>query len=145
MKKLPFCTLSAAALFVVCGIASLLYFPRHPEPFSLLFPLLWDFAMVGIGLGLVFRCEVARKAGIIWSIFCIVASLAIGVTIAVWALPQHHESLGNERIAFMAVAVLFGVLFGAWQLRVLRSPTALAWTAPSRDAEAASHPTVRHG
>jgi hypothetical protein len=130
MKKLPFCTLSAGALFVVLGTITLFSLAPRPEPFGLLFPLLWDLVMVGIGLGIIFRCEVARKAGVIWSIFCIIASLAVGVVAILWVLPQHAESLGTQRVVFMVVTIVFGLLFGAWQLRVLRSPTALSWTNP---------------
>ena len=127
MKKLPFCTLSAGALFVILGTLTVFYLAPRPEPFGLLFPLLWDLVMVGIGLGIIFRCEVARKAGMIWSIFCVLASLAVGVVVFLWVMPQHPESLGTRRIVFMFVTVIFGVLFGAWQLLVLRSPTALTW------------------
>jgi hypothetical protein len=127
MKKLPFCTLSAGALFVILGTLTVLYLAPRPEPFGLLFPLLWDIVMVGIGLGIVFRCEVARKAGFVWSIFCIIASLAVGVVALLWVMPQHPESLGTRRIVFMFLAVAFGVLFGIWQLMVLRNPNALPW------------------
>lgn len=128
MKKMPFCTLSAGALFAILGTLALFYLSPRPEPFGLLFPLLWDLVMVGIGLGIIFRCEVARKAGVIWGIFCIVVSLAVGVVTFLWVIPQHPESLGTRRIVFMFLAVGFGLLFGAWQLLVLRSPTALSWT-----------------
>jgi hypothetical protein len=127
MKKLPFCTLSAGALFAVLGTLTLFYLAPRPEPFGLLFPLAWDLVMVGIGLGIIFRCEVARKAGMVWSIFCILMSLAVGVVAFLWILPQHPESLGTRRIVFMSVAVTFGVLFSVWQIFVLKSPTALSW------------------
>lgn len=128
MKKLPFCTLSAGALFVILGTVALFYLAPRPEPFGLLFPLLWDMAMVGIGLGVIFRCEVARKAGVIWSVFCIVATLAVGVATALWLLPQHPEALGTRRIVFVTLTIGFGVLFAVWQLLVLRNPAALDWT-----------------
>lgn len=128
MKKLPFCALSAGALFAILGTLTLFYLAPRPEPFGLLFPLLWDLVMVGIGLGVIFRCEVARKAGVVWGIFCILVSLAVGVVAYLWILPQHPESLGTRRIVFMCLTVAFGVLFGAWQLLVLRHPTALPWS-----------------
>lgn len=128
MKKLPLCTLSAGGLFAILGTLTLLYLAPRPEPFGLLFPLLWDVVMVGIGLGIVFRCEVARKAGMVWSIFCIIASIAVGVVSVLWILPQHPESLGTQRIVFMFLAIAFGILFGVWQLMVLRNPSALPWT-----------------
>lgn len=141
MKKFPLCALSAAALFVVFGIATLLYLAPRPEPFGLLFPLLWDMAMVSISLGIIFRCEVARKAGFIWSIFCLVATVAVGVVMALWILPQHPEALGSRRIVFVVLSVAFGLLFGIWQLMVLRHPTALPWdTAHSPE----SHQRPRH-
>ncbi|MEO6567902.1 MAG: hypothetical protein ABIO94_03995 [Opitutaceae bacterium] len=132
MKKLPFCALSAGALFVILGTLTVFFLAPRPEPFGLLFPLLWDLVMVGISLGIIFRCEVARKAGFVWSIFCIIASLGVGVVAYLWVIPQHPESLGTRRLVFMFMAVAFGVLFGVWQLIVLRHPTALPW---------ATHPT----
>ena|SRR5690242_9615264 len=133
MKKLPFCALSAGALFVILGTLALLYLTPRPEPFPILFPLLWDLAMVGIGLGVIFRCEVARKQGVLWGVFCIIASLVVGAAAVVWIRLQHQESLGVERMIFMAVTIGFGVIFGIWQLIILRSPTALTW---------AQHPDV---
>jgi tryptophan-rich sensory protein len=127
MKKLPFCALSAGALFVVVGTLVFLSLAPHPEPFGLLFPLVWDVVMVAIGLGVIFRCEVARKAGFVWGTFCMIATLAIGVAAFLWLLPQHPESLGTRRIVFMILTVAFGVIFSTWQLIVLRSPTALPW------------------
>jgi hypothetical protein len=141
MKKLPFCALTSGALFVILGIGALLLFTPRPEPFGMLFPLLWDMAMIGIGLGIVFRCEVARKAGMVWGVFCILASFAVGVAAIWWILAQRREALGTERIGFMFVTVLFGLLFAGWQFTVLRSPTALAWTKPD---DAPHHPRVRH-
>lgn len=135
MKKLPLCTLCAGALFVVLGTIALLRLTPHPEPFGLLFPLLWDLAMVGIGLGIVFRCECARKAGIAWSVFCIVATLVVGGATVFWTLGQSDTSLGRDRLVFLGVTVAFGVLFGLWQLLVLRSPAAKEWTAPTRETE----------
>ena len=131
MKKLPLCTLTAGALFVILGTFALLRLTPRPEPFGLLFPLLWDLAMVGIGLGIVFRCECARKAGIAWSIFCIIASLVVGASSIVWSLAQSDSSLGRDRIVFLSVTIAFGVLFGLWQLLVLRSTATRDWTAAS--------------
>lgn len=135
MKKMPLCTLCAGALFVVIGTIALFRLTPSPDPFGLLFPLLWDMAMVGIGLGIVFRCECARKAGIIWSIFCIVATLGVGGATLFWAIGQSDNSLGRDRLAFLTVTIAFGVLFGLWQLLVLRSPAAKEWTAPTAEPE----------
>jgi hypothetical protein len=132
MKKIPLCTLTAGALFVVIGTIALLRLTPRPDPFGLLFPLVWDIAMVGIGLGIVFRCDCARKAGIIWSIFCIVATLCVGGATLFWTLNQSENSLGRDRLVFLAVTIAFGVLFGLWQLLVLRSPAAREWTEPTR-------------
>ncbi len=133
MKKLPLCTLSAGALFVTIGIIALVRLAPRPDPFGLLFPLVWDLAMVGIGLGIVFRSDCARKAGIAWSIFCIIATLGVGGATIFWALDQSNHSLGRDRLGFLAVTIAFGVLFGLWQLLVLRSPAAQEWTEPTRE------------
>lgn len=135
MKKLPICTLCAGVLFVVVGTIALLRLTPRPEPFGLLFPLLWDLAMVGIGLGIVFRSECARKAGIAWSIFCIVATLGVGGATIFWTLGQSDNALGRDRLIFLGVTIAFGVLFGLWQLLVLRSPAAKAWTATPHEAD----------
>ena len=135
MKKLPLCTLSAGALFVLLGTFALLRLTPRPDPFGLLFPLLWDIAMVGIGLGIVFRCDCARKAGIAWSIFCILATLGVGGATIFWTLGQSDNALGRDRLVFLGVTIAFGVLFGLWQLLVLRSPAAQEWTQPTRTAD----------
>lgn len=135
MKKLPLCTLAAGALFVVVGTIALLRLTPRPDAFGLLFPLLWDLAMVGIGLGIVFRCECARKAGIAWSIFCIIATLCVGGATVFWTIRQSDASLGRDRLVFLGVTIAFGVLFGLWQLLVLRSAAAQEWTAPTRHPE----------
>jgi hypothetical protein len=127
MKKLPLCALSAGALFAILGTLTILYLSHRPEPFGLLFPLLWDMVMVGIGLGIIFRCEVARKAAFAWGIFCMIAMIAVGIVTVLWIIPQHPEALGTRRIVFMVVSIGFGVIFAIWQLLVLRSPTALSW------------------
>ncbi len=134
MKKLPLCTLTAGALFVLLGTFALLRLTPRPDPFSLLFPLLWDIAMVGIGLGIVFRCDCARKAGIAWGIFCILATLGVGGATIFWSLGQSDNALGRDRLVFLGVTIAFGVLFGLWQLLVLRSPAAQAWTQPTSTA-----------
>ena len=141
MKKLPLCTLLAGALFVVVGTIALVRLTPRPDPFGLLFPLLWDLAMVGIGLGIVFRCDCARRAGIAWSIFCIIATLGVGGATLFWTLGQGNNALGRDRLAFLAVTIAFGVLFGLWQFLTLRSPAAQAWTAPTAQPER----ETRHG
>jgi hypothetical protein len=125
---------------VVVGTIALLRLTPRPDPFGLLFPLLWDLAMVGIGLGIVFRCECARKAGIAWSIFCIVATLGVGGATLFWTLRQSDQSLGRDRLVFLGVTIAFGVLFGLWQLLVLRSSSTREWTDPARNAEPAVRP-----
>ena len=139
MKKLPLCTLSAGALFVTIGTIALVRLTPRPDPFGLLFPLIWDLAMVGIGLGIVFRSDCACKAGIAWSIFCIIATLGVGGATIFWTVDQNNNSLGRDRLAFLAVTISFGVLFGLWQLLVLRSPAAKAWTEPTRTPTPAPH------
>ncbi len=138
MKKLPLCTLSAGAIFLIFGVSTIAYLAPKPEPFGLLFPLLWDMAMVSIGLCVIFRCAVARKAGFVWSVFCLLASLAVGAAVVVWTMPQYPHSIGIRRIVFMGLTVGFGVVFSIWQLFVLRSPTALTWTTPTP-----THPGTR--
>ena len=129
MKKLPFCALSAVAMFVLLGTGVLLRLSPHPDPFGLLFPLLWDLAMVGIGLGIVLRSECARRAGLAWSVFCLLATLGVAGATALWTFGQSDASLGRDRLVFLGVTIGFGFLFGLWQLRVLRSPAARAWFA----------------
>ncbi len=144
MKKLPFCALSAGALFVVLGIGAIFLLTPGTQPFSLLFPLVWDLAMVGISLGIVFRSACARKAGLAWSVFCIVATLAVGVATYFWAMKQHDNALGRDRLVFLGVTIGFGVLFGLWQLLVLRSPNSVeAWFATS-SRHRGHPPQVRH-
>ena len=139
MKKLPFCALSAGAIFLVFGVSTIAYLAPHPEPFGLLFPLLWDMAMVGIGLCVIFRCAVARKAGFIWSVFCLLASLAVATAMVLWIIPQYPNSVGIRRIVFMTLTVGFGLVFSIWQLFVLRSPTALTWTTPTPPHSGSRH------
>ncbi len=140
MKKLPLCTLSAGALFVVFGIRTVFGLGPRTEPLGLLVPLVWDIIMVGIGLGLIFRCEIARRAGILWSYFCIAASIGIGLGMLLWLLRPDVELPGTQRVVFMVLSYSFGVIFGFWQLHVLRSPASLAWTKPVAPTEASKHP-----
>lgn len=142
-KSLPFCTLTAGAAFVLFGISTVAYLAPKPEPFGLLFPLLWDIAMVGISLCVIFPCVVARKAGFVWSVFCLLASLAVAVAAFLWVEPQYPHSVGVRRLSFMAVTVGFGVIFSIWQIFVLRSPTALSWNNTSSTPPNSGH--VRHG
>lgn len=140
MKKLPFCALSAGALFAIFGFLTLFLLTPGPQPFRLLFPLIWDVAMVGISLGIVFRSECARKAGIVWSIFCLAATLAVGAATYFWAMRQSDNALGRDRLVFLAVTIGFGVLFGLWQVITLRSHAADASFLPSRSSDhEASH------
>jgi hypothetical protein len=138
MKKLPYCPLVAGALFVVFGTRTLFQLTHHTEPFGLLFPLLWDLIMVAIGLGIILRCDVARRAGVIWGIFCVVASVVIGVAAVRWIFQARSVPLGHDRIFFMFLAVAFGMLFGLWQWRVLQSPAAREWIRPGH------HPSDPH-
>lgn len=135
MKKLPFCALSAGALFAILGFSTLFLLSPGPQPFRLLFPLFWDVAMVGISLGIVFRSECARKAGMAWSIFCIAATLAVGGATYWWAVHQSENALGRDRLVFLAVTVGFGLLFGLWQLLTLRSPASDEWRMPSHETD----------
>lgn len=130
MKKLPLCTLVCGALFAVSGTIALIENAPRPEPFPLFFPLMWDAIMVGIGAGIILRCDCARRAGMIWGAFCILASLAIGAAAFGWLLPQHSEPLATHRLVFMLVTVAFGLVYGIWQLFALNSPTVRAWTEP---------------
>lgn len=142
MKKLPLCTLIGSAVFAIAGTVALLQLAPRPDPFPLLFPLLWDLIMVAVGAGLILRCDCARRAGIIWGVFCILASLAIGAAALGWLLPQPAEPLTTQRMVFMGVSVAFGLLFGIWQLFALNSPSVRAWTEPTHthsDKHAPTH------
>ena len=144
MKKLPLCTLISGAVFAVSGTVALVQTAPRPEPFPLFFPLMWDLIMVGIGVGVILRSDCARRAGMIWGAFCIVASLAIGAAAFGWLLPQQAEPLATHRLIFMLVTVLFGLSFGIWQLFALNSPSVRAWTEGSPSVEGrASQP--HHG
>lgn len=145
MKKLPYCPLLAGAFFVVFGIHTLLQLTHRTEPFGLLFPLLWDLTMVAIGLGIILRCDVARKAGVLWGIFCLVASVIIGIAAFRWVFQPRSVPLGHDRVFFMFLAVAFGLLFGLWQWRVLQSPAAREWTRPPRRGHGHGHDHHAHG
>ncbi|MCX6941032.1 MAG: hypothetical protein NTX09_09885 [Verrucomicrobia bacterium] len=75
-----------------------------------------------------------REGGI-----CIIATLGVGGATIFWTVDQNNNSLGRDRLAFLAVTISFGVLFGLWQLLVLRSPAAKAWTEPTRTPTPAPH------
>lgn len=122
MKKLPLCALLGAALFVVSGTILLVQLAPTPDPFPLFLPLVWNVIMVGIGSSIILRCDCARCAGIVWGIFCLVASLALGGAAFYWLLPQQTEPLGTARLVFMLLTVGFGVVFGIWQLIAFNSP-----------------------
>lgn len=139
MKKLPLCTLIGGAAFAISGTVALLHLAPRPDPFPLFFPLMWDLIMVAISAGLVLRCDCARRAGIAWGIFCILASLAIGAAAFGWLMPQNHEPLTPQRMIFMAVSVTFGVVFGIWQMFALNSPSVRAWTDASTHEKHAHH------
>jgi hypothetical protein len=141
MKKLPLCTLLGGAAFAIFGTVALHQVAPRPDPFPLFFPLMWDLIMVAIGAGLILRCDCARKAGIAWGIFCILASLAIGASAFGWLLPQPNEPLSKQRLIFMFVSVAFGLLFGIWQLFALNSASVREWTGPSPGEK----PAHRHG
>ena len=128
MKTLPLCTLSAGVLFVAFGVRAVYGLGERTEPFGLLVPLVWDIIMVGIGLGLILRCEIARRAGIVWGYFCIVACLIMGGGTLLWILRPGDEPPGTERVVFTVLTYAFGLVFGFWQLHVLRSPATLDWT-----------------
>ena len=130
MKKLPLCTLLFGAVFAISGTIALILHAPRPEPFPLFFPLMWDAIMVAIGVGIILRCDCARRAGMIWGAFCIIASLVIGAAAFGWLLPQQAEPLGTHRLIFMLVTVGFGLIFGVWQLFALNSPSVRAWTEP---------------
>ena len=128
-------------MFAISGTIALVQTAPRPEPFPLFFPLMWDAIMVGIGVGVVVRCDCARRAGMVWGAFCIVASLAIGAAAFGWLLPQQSEPLATHRLIFMLVTVAFGLIYGVWQLFALNSPTVRAWTDHSHtDSHHASQP-----
>ena len=130
MKKLPLCALLGGALFAIIGTVLLLEFARRREPLLLSIPLVWDLVMVTIGAGVVLRCDCARRAGLLWGIFCIVASLLLGGTVFEWVLPKQADSTDPHRLVFLALSVGFGLVYGVWQLIAFNSPAVRAWTTP---------------
>jgi hypothetical protein len=136
MKKLPFCALISGALFAIFGTILLAQLAPRPDPFPLFLPLAWDMIMVAISVGIVLRCDCARRAGLIWGVFSLLASLALGASALGWLMPQESEPLSGQRLIFMSVTVAFGVVFGIWQLFALNSPAVRAWTDPQQ----ADHP-----
>jgi hypothetical protein len=140
MKKLPLCTLSAGVLFVAFGVRAVYQLGERTEPMGLLVPLVWDIIMVGIGLGLILRCEVARRAGIVWSYFCIAVCLVMGGGTLLWILRPGDEPPSTERVVFTVLTYAFGLIFGFWQLHVLRSPATLDWTKGESSPAESKHP-----
>lgn len=128
MKKLPLCVLLSSAVFAIAGTVLLLHVAPRPAPFPLFFPLVWDLVMVGAAASIVLRCDCARCTGIVWGVFCIFASLAIGAAAFWWLLPQQAEPHGTQRLVFMLVTVAFGLVFGVWQLFAVNSPSVRSWT-----------------
>ncbi|HWA88247.1 MAG TPA: hypothetical protein VG710_18615 [Opitutus sp.] len=122
MKKLSVCALLGGALFALGGTGAL--FELASWRFGLLFlffPLAWDLVMVALGVCVVLRCECARRAALAWGIFCVIASLLVGVASFDWLLPQQAEPPGVHRMIFMMLSVAFGVIFGVWQLVAFNS------------------------
>jgi hypothetical protein len=122
MKKLPYCTLVVGALFVTFGIRELFRLKAQIEPFGLLFPLLWDMTMVGIGVGIVLKADCGRKAGMCWCVFSLIASLFVGIAAIFWITHPRYVPFSLDRMFFVLLAVVFGLIFGIWQLLVLRGP-----------------------
>lgn len=145
MKKLPSCMLLSSAAFAIAGTIALSRVAPRPDPFPLFFPLAWDLIMVGIGLGVIFRCDCARRAGLAWGVFCIFASLVIGAIALGWLWPQGTEPLGRPRLVFMCLTVAFGLIFGIWQLFALNSPEVRAWTDPDHRLDPGTHSQPHHG
>jgi len=134
MKKLPLCTLIGGALFAIGGTIALLDLARRPEPLLLFFPLAWDLVMVAIGVGVILRYDCARRAGMVWGVFCLLASLAVGLACFSWLSPQQPDPPDAHRVIFTLLSVGFGVIFGIWQLVAFNGPEMRAWTASERTA-----------
>ncbi|HYP17067.1 MAG TPA: hypothetical protein VEQ65_07630 [Opitutus sp.] len=143
MKKLPICALLTGAGFVIAGTILLLQLAPRPSPVPLFLPLVWDLVMVAISVGVVLRCDCARRLGMSWGVFCVIASLAIGAAAFDWLLPQQSEPLGSQRVIFMCVTVGFGLVFSIWQLFAMNSPAVRAWTDPAHASD--SHAQPNHG
>lgn len=140
MKKLPLCALFCGAGFAIAGTILLAELNPRPSPLALFLPLLWDLIMVAIGVGVILRCDCSRRSGVVWGVFCILASLAIGAAAFDWLLPQQSEPLGSQRLLFMIVTVGFGLVFAIWQMFALHSPAVRAWTDPAHADEHTSQP-----
>ncbi len=137
--------LFSSAAFAIAGTVALAQFAPRPDPFPLFFPLLWDVIMVAVAVGIILRCDCARRAGIIWGVFCIIASLGIGAVALGWLLPQQTEPLGPQRLIFMCVTLAFGLLFGVWQMFALNSAEVRAWTESPGKGEPPSPSPAHHG
>ncbi len=142
MKKLPLCSLLGGALFAIAGTVVLLEYARRREPLLLSIPLVWDIVMVAIGAGVVLRCDCARRAGLVWGVFCIVASLLLGGAAFAWVLPQQGDTVDPHRLVFLVLSAAFGVIFGVWQLFAFNSTVVKAWTAAEQPGE---HSKPQHG
>lgn len=140
MKKLPLCALLCGAGFAIAGTILLAQLTPRPNPLVLFLPLFWDLIMVAIGAGVILRCDCSRRSGVVWGVFCILASIAIGAAAFDWLLPQQSEPLGNQRLLFMIVTVGFGLVFSIWQMFALHSPAVRAWTDPAHADPHASQP-----
>lgn len=141
MKKFSVCALLGGALFAIGGTAALLELASNRfGTLFLFFPLAWDLVMVALGLCIVLRCECARRAAFVWGVFCVIASLVVGVASFDWLLPQQAEPPGTHRLIFMMLSVAFGVGFGVWQLFAFNSPELRTWPAHGHD-----HAEPRHG
>lgn len=140
MKKLSLCALIAGALFVVVGLVKLAHAAPQPRPLTLFFPLMWDFAMVAIGSGCLFHGECARRAAIVWSLFCVLASFAVGALALEWLLAQPESPMSIHRLIFMSLTTGFGFSYAVWQLLALRRrPAAARWSGPAASATAHHH------
>ncbi|HVU25516.1 MAG TPA: hypothetical protein VHE13_15415 [Opitutus sp.] len=140
MKKLSVCALLGGALFALGGTAALVELAsRRFGTLFLFFPLAWDLVMVALGLCIVLRCECARRAAVAWGIFCVFASLLVGVAAFDWLLPQQSEPPGVHRMIFMILSVGFGVIFGIWQLVAFKSPELRSWAGPGHDPAESHH------
>jgi hypothetical protein len=138
MKKLSLCALMAGAVFVIAGLVKFAHAEPKPHPLPLFFPLMWDFAMVSIGSSCVFHCACARRAAVLWSIFCVLASTAVGALALEWLLGQPESPMSVHRLIFMSLSIGFGFAYAVWQALALRHPASDAWS-DSR----ASAPAVR--
>lgn len=140
MKKLPYCALACGAGFAIAGIILLAQLSPRPNPVPLFLPLVWDLVMVATGVGIILRCDCARRIGFVWGFFCVLATIGIGAAAFDWLIPQQAEPLGTQRLLFMIVTVGFGFVFSIWQLFALNSPAVRAWTDPAHADEPTSQP-----